>query len=280
MNTGGLYKDAIALPYWSTADLNINQFYTARKDSLWKAYKNSKNYKLLSDWAWISIKTGDVKDAIPVLDSLYNKYPSDYNIVANLGTANELTGNNQRALELLQKAVSLNPASHFGSEWIHINILKAKIKDNSYERNLAGVNAEPYNYKEWLSKPVPVATLDSLITAVAYQLHERIYFVKAPDKYVGRLICDFADLVAKRYSMQEAIPFFIKAVSYDKDLEPEIQQRINALKDDKNKSGQQAAAAKDTTNGNWWIYCLLFLGGAVISTVFFKLYKNQGGSLS
>ena len=48
------------------------------------------------------------------------KYPNEYVVIANLGTTYELMGNNEKALEYIKKGMKLNPRSHNGSEWIHV----------------------------------------------------------------------------------------------------------------------------------------------------------------
>ena len=49
-------------------------------------------------------------------------------MIANLGTAYELSGELDSALKYISKGLKINPTSHYGSEWIHVELLKAKIK--------------------------------------------------------------------------------------------------------------------------------------------------------
>jgi tetratricopeptide (TPR) repeat protein len=117
--------DSQEFPYWT---YDFRDDLVKREFDLKEKMKKDKDYKLLSDYTWVSIKLGKAREMIPILDSLHKKYPKDYNIAANLGTAYELVGYNTKALEFIQKAVAINPSSHFGSEWIHINLLKEKMK--------------------------------------------------------------------------------------------------------------------------------------------------------
>ena len=73
------------------------------------------NYKQRSDYAVAQLKVGHKAEGLRILQDLYRSHPNEYNIVANLGTAYELNGDKAKALELLQKAVAINPLSHFGS---------------------------------------------------------------------------------------------------------------------------------------------------------------------
>jgi len=172
------------------------------------------DYQLLSDYAWLELRTGDKQKAVSLLEELYRRHPNEYNIAANLGTGYELTGNNEKAIELLRKAVSINPASHFGSEWIHINLLEEKIAAKPDYKKIIGLSIT--DYESYLSNlnykfPQPPAALKKQI---AWQLHERIAFVKAPDPVVAQLVLDFADLVAHTDGITAAKPFYQFAKEY------------------------------------------------------------------
>ena len=47
----------------------------------------SGEYKILSDYAWYELRVGNKKRSLLLLEELYKKYPNEYNIAANLGTA-------------------------------------------------------------------------------------------------------------------------------------------------------------------------------------------------
>jgi tetratricopeptide (TPR) repeat protein len=215
----GLYM----LPYWHYGFIDETK---RRLDSVETAMRTNKDYKLISDYCWLKIKLGKVNEVLPTLQQLYKQYPNDYNIIANLGTAYELIGNNKLALELIQKAVDINPQSHFGSEWLHVNLLKAKIENLDYP-NFLNYTINTHNYNDWMyNVKLSNTEMDSVIKNIAYQLHERMHFVKPQDKYVATLLLHFADLVAKRYSIKEAMPFFNQAVLFDKNLDRFINKRF------------------------------------------------------
>ncbi len=89
--------------------------------------KNRVDFKGRSDYAAVLLKLGKTKKALEILENLVQKYPNEYNVVVNLGTAYELNGNPELALKYISKAIKLNPLSHNESEWIHEEILKARI---------------------------------------------------------------------------------------------------------------------------------------------------------
>ena len=185
---------------------------------LYKILKNGKaemaDYKLVSDFAWYELRVGNKSIAVSLLELLYTKHADEYNILANLGTAYEVTGNNQKALELLQKAIAVNPQSHVGSEWIHIKILEQK---NSAAPDYTKIiNLGSKNFEEWLidRKYSFPQNPDSLKKQIAYQLHERISFIKPPDAIIAQLVLDFADIVARHDGHVAAAPFYEYADNY------------------------------------------------------------------
>ena len=226
-----------------------------------KALANKTDYKLLSDYAWYELRLGSKEIAVQLLEKLYQQHPGEYNIIANLGTAYEVTGNNKKALEFLKKAVSLDPASHFGSEWIHINILEQKVKATpDYPAILSLHTGNDFN--AWLNgstykKPI---TADSLMTQLAYQLHERISFIRPQDAVVGQLVLDFADLAALTKGKTEAADFYAYAVQYDSSLATAVKARNDGkIPERKPITQEEKSVAKKATTK--WIY---FAAGGVI----------------
>lgn len=203
-----------------------------RKDSLKKVGLDKLDYKGLSDYAVLELKIGDRKKALELMEQLYAKYPQEYNIVANLGTAYEVTGNNEKALELLKKAVAINPRSHHGSEWIHIGILEQKLAGKEYDQV---INLGIKDFPQWLNDKSYVFTrpADSLKIQIAYQLHERIGFIDAPDSVIGQLVLDFADIVAKTETKDTAVAFYDYALKYSPSLQPAIAARKAFLQEEK-----------------------------------------------
>jgi tetratricopeptide (TPR) repeat protein len=245
-------------PYW------VNGFgddiYTDR-DRLYKMYQKTQDYKYLSDYAWTLVKCGQTKEAISILDSLQIAHPNEYNILANLGTANEILGNNKKALDLLKKAVALNPNSHYGSEWIHLNILKYKLSKDSFPlEKIIDLGFLSYDMKQWYTdKWTYRIPADSLLKSIAYQLHERIGFIGPKDTIIGRLVLDFADIVTKTKGIETALPFYDFALYYDNELYFEI--RYRKIDIEKLKTGQSKAAApyKEKNNTGAFLAMLILL---------------------
>ena len=219
-----------AYPYWHQGffDVSLN----VRKDSLKKIGLDKLDPKGLSDYAVLELKVGDRKKALELMEQLYAKHPNEYNIIANLGTAYELAGNDAKALELLKKAVAINPISHHGSEWIHIAILEQKLGSKQYDQI---INLGIKDYPQWLNDKSYAFTrpADSLKIQIAYQLHERIAFIGWPDSVIGQLVLDFADIVAKTESKDTAVAFYDYALKYNPGLQQTIAARKAFLQEEK-----------------------------------------------
>jgi tetratricopeptide (TPR) repeat protein len=188
------------------------------------------NFRERSDYAVAQLKIGDRILALKILQDLYRLHPTEYNIVANLGTAYELNGNKAKALEYLKKAMAINPLSHYGSEWIHIRILEEELAAAPNYKKIINLNTG--NFQDWLTDktytfPRPA---DSLKLQIAYQLHERISFIAPPNKIIGQLVTDFGDIVAKTDSLGAALEFYQYALRYDSTLKDSIDVRINGVK--------------------------------------------------
>lgn len=199
-------------------------------DEIQVIIKKNIDYKLLSDFAWNELKQKHNDNAVALLEYLYEKHPGEYNIVANLGTAYEVTGKNEKALEFIKKAVAINPQSHYGSEWIHIKILEQKVNPTPDYSLILDLGADK-DYYRWLSgsmynKTIPV---DSMMVQIAYQLHERISFINKPDPIIAQLVLDFADLVPLAYSRGESVMFYNYAASYDPALKSIVKERVEIV---------------------------------------------------
>ena len=236
-----------------------------------KAFEKGVDHRLLSDYAWYELRVGEKQNAVKLLEKLYKKYPSEYNVLANLGTAYEVTGNNQKALELLRKAVAINPQSHHGSEWIHLKILEQKIAANPDYKQIIDLGAGD-DFPQWMTgkrynKPMPP---DSLMIQIAYQLNERIAFIPAPDPIVGQLILDFGDIVAMKHSRDTAKLFYDKAVMYDSVLAAAVQMRMDTTQ-------KQMAAEPITTTKKSYSFTWLYIsaGLLILLAAFYFLFRGK-----
>lgn len=263
------YPGDTQLPYWSHG---FGENIVGRRNTLFRqitgkrhaigpvpwrelerALEKNVDYRLLSDFAWYELRVGSKQHAVRLLERLYEKYPDEYNVVANLGTAYEVTGKNEQALTLLKKAVAINPASHHGSEWIHVNILEQKIKESPDYTLILDLGSGK-DYPGWLTGKMyhRQITPDSLMVQLAYQLHERISFIARPDPVVGQLVLDFADLAAIAYSGEEAKEFYEYAVYYDPALAATANQRMQGPAAKNGEITTRRMTEKRPSGFQWW----------------------------
>jgi tetratricopeptide (TPR) repeat protein len=179
-------------------------------DSLWKAEKNIDHY---SDYGVQLIYLGRYNEAKAVFHEIHKRQPGRYATAANIGTIYELLGQNDSALYWIKEAVRIDPTSHMNSEWIHVNILEAKVRGEAF------VNAKFLIGTEFGNDIKPVTTLSEdelgkLKVALRYQLSERMSFIKSNDKIVGLLLFELGNMVALQDDVTTALRIYDKAVAY------------------------------------------------------------------
>jgi hypothetical protein len=156
------------------------------------------------------------KEAVDLLLQLEKEKPGEYFVAANLGTAYELTGNNEEGLRWINEGIRRNPNSHNGTEWLHARILEAKIaqdKDAGFFKKHSVLDLQPgkIGQIETGGKLRPPAEITK---ALKYQLIERVQFVKPPDAAVASLLFDYAIIEAATHSMESAKGLLELAVEY------------------------------------------------------------------
>jgi len=177
--------------------------------------KKRLSIEYYSDYGALLLKAGYFNKGLEVFRFLNKKKPNEYNIVANLATAYELNGKNDSALFWINRALQLNTMSHYGSEWIHKQILEAKI---SMQKN-----------PSWLSSHAVFSGTNlkhaEVLDHFGYQLHERIPFTGTPDALMSEILEQYGDLVLQQASVSEAWKIFSAAKAYNP-ANPGIDKKI------------------------------------------------------
>jgi tetratricopeptide (TPR) repeat protein len=191
-----------------------------------KAIALGADYKLLSDFAWKLAQKMDLEAAEKILSTIVAKYPKEYNINANLGTVYELLGKNQLALAYIGKAMEISPKSHYGSEWLHINILKRKLglfSTYDYNSFFEMNNSLKISYsdilysKNFLPQELGKYHRDTLMVHLAYQLHERMFFINNNDPIMAEMLYMFMQCMIHRGDYEYAAHVGRLVLQYDKD---------------------------------------------------------------
>lgn len=156
------------------------------------------------DYGAALLFAGRYVEAVKFLVTLEREQPGQYAVAANLGTAYELSGDVEKAKLWIAKGVERNPLSHFGTEWLHLAILEAKLK----------LKADP----SWLNTHSVLELAkdrprSELAHALEYQLNERLYFIQRDDPVMCDLMYQAAlatDDRAKRAFFLQQVPRFGK----------------------------------------------------------------------
>lgn len=180
-------------------------------EALAKRGTEEDDFKNESNIALYYMKLGEVKKALGILEPLAEEYPGEYIIIANLGTAYELDGQLQNALKFIKKGYEINPESHYGSEWIHIKILEAKI--------IHGSNSN------WFRRN-PIVTVEELLEAqpgrerqyrnhLMLQIRTRVPFTPAPNPIIANLLRTYAEFCEEHSSYENALMARIYVLEFE-----------------------------------------------------------------
>jgi hypothetical protein len=72
--------------------------------------------------------------SVKLLEPVVSKFPNDYGIHANLGTAYHLLGRYQDAEKEIARDLEINPDAHFGLEKYHLALLQYLMRDADYKK--------------------------------------------------------------------------------------------------------------------------------------------------
>jgi tetratricopeptide (TPR) repeat protein len=156
------------------------------------------------------IYRGRYSEAIEALKELEAEQPGDYITAANLGTAYELAGKNEEALRWITEAMRRNADSHWGTEWLHVDILEAKLKASADPAFFEAHSVLDIDHRQIRSIDSEVMAggarrqVREVAKALEYQLQERLQFVKSSDPGVASLLYDYAAIMASTHSLESA----------------------------------------------------------------------------
>lgn len=211
---------------------------TFNKEAIQKRLQNLENdlssdpgnFKTWSDIALNLMKLGDADSSVNILRPLVKKHPKEYNLLANLGTAYELTDQLDSALKYISLGFEKNPDSHRGTEWVHILILESKIKAKQRQDWMTSneiITVEQLKEKE----PAGRHASDKVNRAIMYQLHTRAPFTPAPNKVMANILETLGDYNAKYGAYENAILAYAYALNYQSNnyIDRRIKKKIGDL---------------------------------------------------
>lgn len=271
-------------PKFSTSKIDRRSHYRKTIRERWqkdeaklkKKFERSSDFRHESDYALALLHNGSTAEALAIFQRLAAAHPEEYTLAANLGTAYELSGKNELALQWIEKAMHLHPESHEGTEWLHVKILKTKLTGISSPADLtwhsvAGVDFGKSRKPSW---PDDIENSpeeqERIIKALQYQLAERVQFVEPREPIVAQLLFDLSNAVALRHTVGDAMAVSQLAMKYaEGDLLERIQQRHHYyyLLTDRTPIGQ--------IRRHPWLFSSLFLLVVALATFIHYQKKRQ-----
>ena len=171
--------------------------------------------KTLSNKALALMKLDNVSDAKNILVNLVQRNPKEYSMIANLGTAYELSGELDSALKYISKGLKINPTSHYGSEWIHVELLKAKIKRKKskyYIIKNSILSDELLESKRDTSRRG--RRRSRVLDHIYWQVRTRARFTPAPNEVIWNLLLTAGDYAQKYDTYENAFLAFAYSRKY------------------------------------------------------------------
>ena len=242
-----------------------------------KGYNKTKDIDYLSDEGYILILLGRYQEAIDLYKKIESLQPGRYSTASNIGTAYELIGNNREALKWIEIAMKIEPHSHLKSEWIHINILKSKIKDERFVSSVDLVG------KDFGNGEAPQSTLSKddlqlLKMQIYYQLNERMTFVKPKNAIVAQLLFDIGNIALLMNQKYDAEKSYLQAIEYGFE-NPILEERLKLSSQTLAKNGKQVSHnMKESVEINWIGLSFFALSLILLGFVIFK-FRNKIFSL-
>lgn len=227
------YETGKNLEHLLTCDPESSYFFSNAKSIAAQA-KATPTFEKLTNLGVVLIYQHKYRAAIQHFLRLESVFPGRAETAANLGTALELSDRDESALKWIELGIARNREEHFGTEWLHARILKAKIAAASghwnHDASIAGLtfaDMEIPPLPERLpsgndGKPVEPWALD---LALLYQLRERLQFVSAPDWVVADLMSDWATLNLAGGPVENAKVQYGLAVRYGAEETPLMVRR-------------------------------------------------------
>ncbi|NBV22579.1 MAG: hypothetical protein EBS05_11765 [Proteobacteria bacterium] len=99
-----------------------------------KAMPRESDPNWWNDLAGAHLRLGEAADAIRLLEPIVTKFPDNYGIHANLGTAYHLSGRYADAERHIARDLEINPDAHFGLERYHLALLQYLVRDSEFQK--------------------------------------------------------------------------------------------------------------------------------------------------
>jgi tetratricopeptide (TPR) repeat protein len=199
------------VPYGQNYHESRSKIETKLKE-VYKDWIEKKNLDDYSDYGVLLVYLGEYEKALKVYENIEMIMPGLYTTAANIGTIYELLGKNELAYKWIEKAISIDSKSHYGSEWLHLKILQVKM-------NQKPLTTSFFLGTEFGNDVIPKSILEKdklekLKYQIYYQLDERVSFIKPKDEIVALLLFELGNICAITDDATSAYRVYKKAKEY------------------------------------------------------------------
>ena len=98
-----------------------------------ETHRNETDANWWNNLAGAHLRLNEPEEAVKILEPVVAKFPNDYGIHANLGTAYHLLGRYPEAEKEIARDLEINPDAHFGLEKYHLALLQYLMCDAKYQ---------------------------------------------------------------------------------------------------------------------------------------------------
>jgi|GEM_PF-1422496 len=194
---------------------NARKVLNQKLHQAWDIYRKSHAIKDYNDFGAMLMYSGQYERAQKIFQEIEAKKPGLYATAANLGTVDELLGDDREAYRWIKRALEINPDSHHGSEWIHLKILEAKVHAKGGPHYFRTHNILGLDFGQ---DEIPVKKtkrdLHQTKKQLYYQLAERMSFIQPKDPVVAQLLFDAGNISAIIDDVKTALDIYAQARQY------------------------------------------------------------------
>jgi hypothetical protein len=196
----------------------------------WILERNTHPDKLPPGWpegmddAVRLIFAGKAGEAVTRLTELDRQTPDNYWISANLAAASELSGDLPAAQRWVEKALTINPGAHEGTEWMHAAVIRARIALESdpawlKTHTVSGIPLEgDLRAGFTLTDGTQTRNLEDIHRALLAHTFARLIFVKPKDPVAAALLTELARVEARQESVESGLAMLTLAEEYGADI--------------------------------------------------------------
>ena len=98
-----------------------------------EAHRHEASAEWWNNLAGAYLRLNQPAQAAKILEPVIGKFPNDYGLHANLGTAYHLLGRYAEAEKEIARDLEINPDAHFGLEKYHLALLQYLLRDAKYQ---------------------------------------------------------------------------------------------------------------------------------------------------